>query len=156
MLFRIYVVWRNILNFSTEQPSCTFCYCHFNKTSQRHYLFISALSWNSLLIYIRNLKKSSSNEVVKENSSDKNSLRASEIITDGKQKTSVNPIWWFPLQGNPDHYHYTRLQMITITIKVRRPQSQSQHPQRFSSHHAALKRLSYFKLWIFNGNSLNF
>ena len=154
MLFRIYVVWKNILNFSTEQPSCMFCYRQFNKTSLKtFFLFISALSWNSLLIYIRNLKKSVSNEVVKENSSNKNSLRAS----DGKQKTSVNPIW-FPLQGNLDRYHYTRLQMITITIKVRRPQSQSQHPQRFYSHHAALKRHSYFKLslWIINGRSLNF
>merc|ERR1711971_429378 len=61
---RIYVVWRNILNFSTEQPS--------------------SLSWNSLLIYIRNLKKSGSNEVVKENSSDKNSARPFEVITKGE------------------------------------------------------------------------
>ena len=81
------MVWKNILNFSTEQPSCMFCYRQFNKTSLKtFFLFISALSWNSLLIYIRNLKKSGSNEVVKENSSDKNSARPSEIITEGKQK----------------------------------------------------------------------
>ena len=84
------MVWKNILNFSTEQPSCKLLLSILvlQPNATRHTLidFFIALSWNSLLIYIRNLKKSGSNEVVKENSSDKNSARPSEIITEGKQK----------------------------------------------------------------------
>ena len=98
-----------------------FCYRQFNKTSLKtFFLFISALSWNSLLIYIRNLKKSGSNEVVKENSSNKNSLRAS----DGKQKNKCQPYLIstagesgpLPLHQTPDDNNHNQSAEASVTI----------------------------------------
>ena len=73
-LFRIYVVWKNILNFSSDQPTPSkhrkekFNLCPktllFMYTWKK--VFLSVLSWNSLLYYIRNLNKSNSNEGIKD------------------------------------------------------------------------------------------
>ena len=96
---RIYVVWRNILNFSTDhqsqQPSKISYFLsteHYSKLSN-----ISVLSWTTLLYYIRNLKKSGSNEAVKQLPNDKYSVSINETENDvslGKWRLpqTLNPI----------------------------------------------------------------
>ena len=96
--YRIYVVWRNILNFSTDHQS--------QQPSKKNNFLISepdskvsnfsVLSWTTLLYYIRNLKKSGSNEAVKQLPNDKYSVTINETEND----VSLGK-WRLPQPPNP-------------------------------------------------------